>query len=220
MGRREKGRIEIREVYRSPNGVREQDGHLVWDMDTLVAEVKKGIRAAKAEFPGIASLSINTWGVDYVLLREDEEVPPVYTYRDSRTETVISRVHELLPFSLLYRRIGCQFQPFNSIYQLYADKLSGRLEGVTDMLMLPEYLPWMLCGTNAIGEATARKMVDFRLVVWAMHGIYGAGRTMDEAFGLIETVEKAAQIYMLTAGLPRMNTITDEQLRSWQSILA
>ena len=74
-------------------------------------------------------------------------------------------------------------------------------------------LPWMLCGTNAIGEATAEKMKEFRLVVWGMHGIYGAGKTIDEAFGLIETVEKAAQIYMLTAHLPRVNTIKDSELK-------
>ena len=75
-------------------------------------------------------------------------------------------------------------------------------------------LPWMLCGTNSIGEATAKKMEEFRLVVWGMHGIYGAGKTMDEAFGLIETVEKAAQIYMLTAHLPRVNTIKEEEMVS------
>ena len=74
-------------------------------------------------------------------------------------------------------------------------------------------LPWMLCGTNEIGEATAKKMEEFRLVVWGMHGIYGSGRTMDEAFGLIETVEKAAEIFMLTSHLPRINTINDGQLR-------
>ena len=74
-------------------------------------------------------------------------------------------------------------------------------------------LPWMLCGTNSIGEATAEKMKEFRLVVWGMHGIYGAGKTMDETFGLIETVEKAAQIYMLTAHLPRINTIRDDQMK-------
>lgn len=75
-------------------------------------------------------------------------------------------------------------------------------------------LPWMLCGTNEIGEATAGKMKEFRLVIWAMHGIYGAGKTMDETFGLIETVEKAAQIYMLTAHLPRVNTIKDEEMKT------
>ena len=73
-------------------------------------------------------------------------------------------------------------------------------------------LPWMLCGTNSIGEATAAKMKEFRLVVWGMHGIYGAGKDLDETFGLIETVEKAAQIYMLTAHLPRVNTIKDEEM--------
>ena len=56
-------------------------------------------------------------------------------------------------------------------------------------------------------------MKSARSVVWALHGLYGAGKTLDEAFGLVETVEKAATIYMLTAGLKRVNTITDEQLK-------
>ena len=73
-------------------------------------------------------------------------------------------------------------------------------------------LPWMLCGTNEIGEATAEKMKTARLVVWAQHGIYGAGKDLDETFGLIETAEKAAQIYMMIAHLPLVNTITDEQM--------
>ncbi len=74
-------------------------------------------------------------------------------------------------------------------------------------------LPWMLCGTNEIGEATAEKMKTARLVVWAQHGIYGAGKDLDETFGLIETAEKAAEIYMKIAHLPLKTTITDEQLR-------
>ena len=73
-------------------------------------------------------------------------------------------------------------------------------------------LPWMLCGTNEIGLATAEKMKTARLVVWAQHGIYGAGKDLDETFGLIETAEKAAEIYMKIAHLPRVNTITDEQM--------
>ena len=84
------------------------------------------------------------------------------------------------------------------------------------MVVFPDgigVLPWMLCGTNEIGEATAEKMKDYRLVIWGLHGIYGAGKNMDETFGLIETVEKAAQLYMISAHLPRINTITDKQLR-------
>ncbi len=73
-------------------------------------------------------------------------------------------------------------------------------------------LPWMLCGTNEIGQATAEQMGTARLVVWAQHGIYGAGKDLDETFGLIETAEKAAEIYMKIAHLPLVNTITDEQM--------
>ena len=73
-------------------------------------------------------------------------------------------------------------------------------------------LPWMLGGTNSIGEATAEKMATARLVVWTQHGIYGAGADLDETFGLIETAEKAAEIYMKIAHLPLVNTITDAQM--------
>ncbi len=75
-------------------------------------------------------------------------------------------------------------------------------------------LPCMVCGTNEIGEATAAKMKDFRLVVWTNHGIYGTGRDMDEAFGLVETVEKTAQIYMLTLD-HKVNVIPDEILHGF-----
>ena len=149
VGWRENGKINTREVYRFPNGVSSQDGHLLWDTETILAHVKRGIAAAKAEFQKLVSLSIDTWGVDYVLLRGQTEVRPVYSYRDDRTKEIIPRVHQILPFPELYRRTGCQFQPFNTIYQLCCDKRDGRLEGVTDFLMLPEYLLWKLCGVKA-----------------------------------------------------------------------
>ena len=70
----------------------------------------------------------------------------------------------------------------------------------------------MVCGTNEIGIATAEKMKSFRLVVWTNHGIYGTGKNMDEAFGLIETVEKTAQIYMLALG-HTVNVIPDQIIK-------
>ena len=162
VGWQEGGEIRTKEVYRFPNGVTEQDGHLIWDMDALVGSVKSGIAAAKEQFPEIASLSIDTWGVDYVLMKDDREVFPVYAYRDGRTEAVIPRVHERISFPELYRHTGCQFQPFNTLYQLYEDKCRGRLEGVTDFLMIPEYLMYRLCGTKAreFTNATTTGMVD------------------------------------------------------------
>ncbi len=78
-------------------------------------------------------------------------------------------------------------------------------------------LPWMLCGTNEIGVATAEKMQTARLVVWSQHGIYGAGKDLDETFGLIETAEKAAEIYMKIAHLPLVNTITDAQMHELEA---
>lgn len=137
------------EVYRFPNGVKEENGCLIWDIRALFDNVVAGIKAAFQAYPAIESLSVDTWGVDYVLLQADREVSPVYAYRDRRTEAVIPQVHSLIPFTNLYQRTGCQFQPFNTVYQLYADKISGRLAGVTDMLMMPEYLMWKLCGIKA-----------------------------------------------------------------------
>ena len=162
VGWLEDGKIQTKEVYRFPNGVTEKDGHLVWDMEALLRYVKSGIGEAKKQFPEIASLSIDTWGVDYVLMKGDREVMPVYAYRDSRTEVVIPEVHGKMPFCELYRHTGCQFQPFNSLYQLYDDNCKGRLEGVTDFLMIPEYLMYRLCGTKAkeFTNATTTGMVD------------------------------------------------------------
>lgn len=162
VGWLEDGKIQAKEVYRFPNGVTEKDGHLTWDMEALLRHVQLGIAEAQKHFPAIDTLSIDTWGVDYVLLRGNEEVLPVYAYRDSRTTAVIPKVHETIPFSELYRRTGCQFQPFNSIYQLCADKEAGRLEGVTDLLMIPEYLLYKLCGVKAreFTNATTMGMVS------------------------------------------------------------
>ena len=149
VGWTEDGNLKTEEVYRFPNGVTEQDGHLTWDIDDLSAHVKTGIDRALEAYPQIERLSIDTWGVDYVLLRGDEAVLPVYAYRDSRTEAVIPLVHEKIPFSELYRRTGIQFQSFNTLYQLCADKLARRLEGVTDFLMIPEYLMYKLTGVKS-----------------------------------------------------------------------
>lgn len=155
---REGGQLHTEEVYRFPNGVTEAEGHLTWDIDALEHHVRRGIDEALSRYPKIASLSIDTWGVDYVLLRGGEIVRPVYAYRDERTKAVIEKVHEKMPFSQLYRRTGCQFQPFNSLYQLYDDKQRDRLEGVTDLLMIPEYLLYALCGVKAREYTNATTM--------------------------------------------------------------
>ena len=149
VGWYEGGTIRTEEVYRFPNGAVEQNGHLTWDTDALLSHVKAGIGKALEKHPAIESLSIDTWAVDYVLMKGDTPLLPCYAYRDSRTAPAIGKVHGKITFSELYRRTGIQFQPFNTIYQLYADKLAGRLENVTDFLMIPEYLMYRLCGMKS-----------------------------------------------------------------------
>ncbi len=85
------------------------------------------------------------------------------------------------------------------------------------LVVFPEgvsILPWIVPGTNEIGEATAAKMKETRLVLWPQHGIYGAGKDMDEVFGLIETAEKAAEVYTYVCAQGGIKqTISDENLR-------
>ena len=178
VGYEENGEIKTEEMYRFPNGMDTVDGHLVWDVDRLFEEVVRGIEASVKKYPKIESLSIDTWGVDYVIMREDEEVRPVYAYRDSRMDEAIGEVHKLIPFKTLYEHTGIQFQKFNSIYQLYVDKLWGRLDGATDFLMMPEYLMYRLTG-NKVKEytnATTTGMVNastgrFDRKIWSCLGL-------------------------------------------------
>lgn len=161
IGYKEDNEIKTEEIYRFNNGVIEENGHLVWDIDYLLDEVKKGIDLALSKYQ-IESLSIDTWGVDYVLMDKDKEIKPVYAYRDNRTLDVIDKVHSIIPFKDLYVHTGCQFQPFNTIYQFYVDKLNERLDKATDYLMIPEYLLYKLCGTkvNEFTNATTTGLIN------------------------------------------------------------
>ena len=171
------GSVMTKELYRFPNGVTEREGHLTWDIEALLSHVKHGIDEALKDYPEIASLSVDTWGVDYVLMKGDDEVLPCYAYRDTRTERAIPEVHAKIPFPELYGRTGIQFQTFNTIYQLYADKTAGRLEGVTDFLMMPEYLMYKLCGVKSheYTNATTGGMINAESGTYDSEIIAGLG---------------------------------------------
>ena len=162
VGWRRDGEIRTDEVYRFPNGMEEENGSLVWNLETLDCHIRRGIGEALKRYPDIISFSVDTWGVDYVLMNGEESILPCYAYRDSRTSAVIPEVHRRMPFEELYRRTGIQHQPFNTIYQLYADKKAGRLEKATGYLPIPEYLMYRLCGGKAheYTEATTSGLVN------------------------------------------------------------
>jgi len=119
-------------------------------------------------------------------------------------------------------RIIIHSHPVNLIAMTFVHSIDEReftrtlwqfcIEGILVFYEGIAVLPWMLCGTEEIAEATAKKMEEFRLIVWSQHGVFGAGNSIDEAFGLIETAEKAAEIYIKTMRTPHINTPTDAQI--------
>jgi rhamnulose-1-phosphate aldolase len=85
------------------------------------------------------------------------------------------------------------------------------------IIVFPEgvgVLPWMICGNDEIGRATAEKMEKYRICLWAQHGIFAAGNSLDEALGLIEAVEKAAGIYIKLLDCKILQSITDAELKT------
>lgn len=147
LGWEEKGEIRLREIYRFENFIKDIDGNLCWDVEHLFSEVKNGLAECKKTGIIPESVAIDTWGVDYVLLDKDEkEILPVFSYRDSRTVGVPEEIDKIIPRSELYSLTGIQATNYNSIYQLYCDKKSGRLDKAEHFLMMPEYLSFRLTG--------------------------------------------------------------------------
>jgi len=169
LGWMENGKICLEEIYRFPNLPDCVDGRLKWDTDRLFKEVVAGMKRAKEIGKIPVSVGIDTWAVDYALLDgEKKPLGGVYCYRDDRTKQFVPRVHETIAFEELYRRTGIQFQPFNTAYQLYEDKMSGRLDGAKYFLMLPDYLHFLLTGKMAqeYTNATSTGMVNATTHKW------------------------------------------------------
>lgn len=149
VGWLENGILKTEEVYRFANGNESKDGHLIWNAERLFSEVKNGLKAAKEKGFVPSYIGIDTWAVDYALLdKENKLIGDVFAYRDGRTEKSSQAVHAIIPFAELYEKTGIQFQTFNTVYQLYADKLSGKIEKAESMLMLPDYLNFLLTGVK------------------------------------------------------------------------
>ena len=119
------GKITLQEVYRFENGVHRENGHLCWDIDTLAKEVVNGLKAAHDAGFAPATIGIDTWAVDFVLLDADNKrIGDAVAYRDERTEGIREALEKEygLTFADHYARTGIQYQPFNTVYQLMALK--------------------------------------------------------------------------------------------------
>ena len=168
------GKMVTEEIYRFQNGpeaLTAYDGkeHLMWTHERLFTEILNGLKKA-AEIGKIpASVGIDTWGVDYALLDEnDQAIGGTYCYRDARTDATIPQVHSVIPFAELYERTGIQFASFNTVYQLLDDVKSGRMAKAKSFLMLPDYFHFRLTGVKKqeYTNATTTGMVNTKTRTW------------------------------------------------------
>lgn len=169
LGTLDEGKLTLTEIYRFENRIDEQNGVLTWDTDRLFAEILNGMKACGGIGHIPRSVAIDTWGVDYVLLDKDgKEILPVHAYRDPRTDATVEKVRAIIPAEELYSRTGIQHQAFNTVFQLYTDKLSGKLEKASRALLIPEYFAYKLCGVaeNEYTNASTTAMLDAPAKDW------------------------------------------------------
>lgn len=189
LGYIDNGRLKLEEIHRFENYITNQNSTLVWDIEHLVNEVKKGIAKCKEIGKIPCTVAIDTWGVDYVLLDENKkEIKPCFCYRDSRTTAVVDEVESLVSPARLYAKTGIQKQNFNTIYQLYADKKNGKLLNAKYFLMMPEYLSFKLTGVckNEYTNATTTGLVNAKTKTWD-NDILSALDLPSELFGALNT---------------------------------
>ena len=145
----EDGKIRMEEIYRFENGIRPVNGHLCWDLDGLFREILEGMRRCGEAGKIPSCMGIDTWAVDFVLLDgRGERIGDSVSYRDGRTKGMDEKVYRRIPEKDLYARTGIQKQIFNTIYQIMAikDRHPEQLEAAKDLLLIPDYLNYLLTG--------------------------------------------------------------------------
>ena len=168
------GKLILEEVYRFENGMTEKDGHLVWDYKKLFSDILQGMKECKKAGKIPVSVGIDTWGVDYALIdKAGEVIGDVFAYRDGRTAEPIKKLHSKIPFETLYERTGSQFQIYNTIYQLYTDKLSGKLDNAERFLMMPDFFNYLLTGVmkNEFTNASTTGLMSAKTREWDMQTV-------------------------------------------------
>ncbi len=175
--------IEMSELHRFTTPVLEADSHLYWDLDVLWAELRKGLEKARAAAPGLRSLSVDSWGVDYVLL--DASGTPLrnaHCYREPRTDGVMERAFEVVTASEIYSTTGIQFLPFNTLYQVLADAQDAELGDAEFLLPIADYFNYRFSDRRAveISLASTTQLMDVNTRQWS--------RSLLEKFGLEQSL--------------------------------
>ncbi len=171
LGRVEDGRMVLREIHRFDNRQQRRNGHDCWDIEHLWQGILDGLKACKALGCVPATVGIDTWAVDFVLLdREGGLLGDAVAYRDGRTAGMDAAVDALVPPAELYARTGIQKQLFNTIYQLMALKKErpAQLAAAESLLMIPDYFNYRLTGVKKqeYTNATSTGLVNAAAKTW------------------------------------------------------
>ncbi len=164
-------KIELQEVHRFSNDPVKINGTVYWDVQRLFFEIKQGILKAK-EAGGFDSIGIDTWGVDFGLLRKDGTLVenPVH-YRDARNDGMVEKATNYMSKERMYDITGIQFMDFNTIFQLLSLKENRPyiLEEADKLLFMPDLLNYMLSGVKSTeySIATTSQMVDLKTNDWS-----------------------------------------------------
>lgn len=173
LGSLEAGRIHLEEIYRFPNGMKKKDGRLVWDMEALWAHILTGMTRCREMGRVPASVGVDTWGVDYVLLDgAGQRMGDCVAYRDGRTREAAARADA----RRLYGLTGTARQVFNTVYQLMSEP-EERLKQASRCLLVPDYFHYLLSGkkVNEYTEASTTGLLDPRLRDWSREAMCLAG---------------------------------------------
>jgi rhamnulokinase len=179
LGRLEGGRLSVRELHRFANTPLKLLGHIHWNVFALFEEIKTAMQIVSSESrAGLASLGVDTWGVDFGLLAKDGSLLGLpFSYRDPRTQGAMEEYFKLVPPGALYEVTGIQFMPFNTLFQVYSmvrDR-SPLLDAASDLLFMPDLFNYLLTGKKAseFTMATTSQMFNPRTRGWAL-GLFQA----------------------------------------------
>lgn len=164
--------LTLEEVHRFENGGISFGDRLHWDVVRLWKEIQDGLRQAASVYgESVASIGVDTWGVDFGLFAGDRMLENPIHYRDRRTEGIYDSAFQVLSREEIFAETGLQFMPFNSLFQLHALERENApvLQHATRLLMMPDIFHWLLCGemVNEFTNATTTQVLDPRTGQWS-----------------------------------------------------
>jgi rhamnulokinase len=169
LGTLDGGKFSVEELHRFPNGPVKTSGALHWNIEGLFNELKTGMKKAAAKNLPIASISTDSWGVDYVLFDDRGLVmPPVWCYRDSRTACGVENVKAKVDWPSIYAETGIQFMALNTIYQLAAET-SERLASAKQLLLIGDAFNFYCSGVarNEVSLASTTQLYNPQTKTWS-----------------------------------------------------